>query len=143
MKAQGPLAFLFGILFGFFLSKARATDYDTVVNMFRFRDFQLYGVIAVAIAVVALGLFLLKKKSIPTLSRQPLDWEPLEFEPSRLIGALIFGAGWALSGTCPGTSITQIGEGKLIAIFTVIGIFLGVWAYHKYQPVSESQDDVC
>lgn len=143
MKKEGLLALLFGLLFGFFLSKARATDYDTVVNMFRFRDFQLYGVIGVAIAVISLGLFLLNKKGIPTLSRKPLDWEPLAFEPSRLIGAFIFGAGWALAGTCPGTSIAQIGEGKLVAIFTVIGISVGVWAYHKYQPVSESQDDVC
>lgn len=143
MKKEGLLAIVFGILFGFFLSKARATDYDTVVNMFRFRDFQLYGVIGMAIAVISLGLFLLNKKGIPTLSRKPLDWEPLAFEPSRLIGAFIFGAGWALAGTCPGTSIAQIGEGKLVAIFTVIGIFVGVWAYHKYQPVSESQDDVC
>jgi len=134
---------LFGILFGFFLSKARATDYDTVINMFRFRDPQLWGVIAVAVAVISLGLFLLNKKGVPTFSRQPLDWEPLVYNPSRLIGALLFGAGWALAGTCPGTALAQIGEGKWVAVFTVIGILAGVWAYHKYQPIPESKDNVC
>jgi len=143
MKKEGLIALLFGILFGYFLSKARATDYDTVINMFRFKDPQLWGVIGVAIVVIALGLLALQKLGMPTFSRKPLDWEPLAYEPSRLIGAFIFGAGWALAGTCPGTSIAQIGEGKLVAIFTVIGIFLGVWAYHQYQPVPKDEDDVC
>ena len=134
---------LFGTLFGFFLSKARATDYDTIINMFRFRDPQLWGVIGVAIAVIGLGLFFLNKKGVPTFSRQPLDWEPITYNPSRLIGAFLFGTGWALAGTCPGTALAQIGEGKWVAVFTVIGIAAGVWAYHKYQPLPESKDNVC
>ena len=132
----------FGALFGYFLSKARATDYDTIVNMFLCRDFQLYGVILTAIAVVMLGLTLMRKKNIPTKSGVSFDDQPLEWDPNRLIGAFIFGAGWALAGTCPGTSLTQIGEGKVMAIFTVIGILAGVWGYRKFRP-SSSQEQVC
>ncbi len=36
---------LFGFLFGYFLSKARATDYDAIRDMFLVKEFQLYGVI--------------------------------------------------------------------------------------------------
>jgi uncharacterized membrane protein YedE/YeeE len=177
---------LFGTLFGYFLSKARATDYDTIVDMFLFKDFQLWGVILTAICVIVLGLFLLrfgfrgligiilfvvalgllcwkfdawplgttvflvvagylvlKTKGIPTLIDQAQDWKPLEWEPGRLIGAFLFGTGWALAGTCPGTSLAQIGEGKVVALFTVVGIFAGVWAYHKIKPVPSAEDDVC
>ena len=67
----------------------------------------------------------------PTLSGKALDWEPLKFEPNRLIGAFIFGAGWALAGACPGTVLTQLGEGKVSAIFTVVGIFLWVFGPFK------------
>ena len=42
----------FGALFGYFLSKARATDYDTIVDMFMCREFQLYGVIMTAKALL-------------------------------------------------------------------------------------------
>ena len=133
---------LFGVLFGYFLSKARATDYDSMVDMFLVRDFQLYGVIGTGILVVAGGFFLLYRWGIPTIDRKPLDWEPLTFKTSRLIGAFVFGAGWALAGTCPGTSLTQLGEGKLVAIFTVIGIFAGVWIYEKFMPADEN-DSVC
>jgi uncharacterized membrane protein YedE/YeeE len=125
---------LFGILFGYFLSKARATDYDTIIDMFMFKEFQLYGVIGVAILVVAAGLFLTHRFKKPTLSGKALDWEPVQFEPTRLIGALLFGAGWALAGTCPGTVLTQLGEGKVFAVFTVGGILVGVWVFQKWQP---------
>src|SRR5581483_11317251 len=109
-------------LFGYFLSKARATDYDTIIDMFQCKEFQLYGVIMTAIAVIALGLFLMRRYGIKTHSGQKLELESLDWDPNRLIGAFILGAGWAIAGTCPGTSLTQIGEGKLVAFFTVGGI---------------------
>lgn len=136
--------FVFGILFGYFLSKSRATDYDSIVAMFRLREFQLYGVILVAVATVSLGLFLLRRNGNKTLSGQSMNLEPLKWDPNRLAGAFLFGAGWALAGTCPGTSLAQIGEGKLIAFATVIGIGAGVWAYKKFKPgIAAKNDQVC
>jgi hypothetical protein len=133
---------LFGFFFGYFLSKSRATDYDSIQDMFRFKDFQLYGVIGTAILVVAAGLFLTHRFKKPTLSGKALDWKPLKFEPHRLIGALLFGAGWALAGSCPGTVLTQIGEGKIFAVFTIAGIGAGVWAFQKWQP-KDSNNSTC
>lgn len=142
LSAGSLLAYvLFGILFGYFLSKARATDYDSIIDMFMFKEFQLYGVIGVAILVVAAGLFLTHRFKKPTLSGKALDWEPVKFEPSRLIGAVLFGAGWALAGTCPGTVLTQLGEGKIFAIFTVMGIGVGVWAFQKWQPQAANDNN--
>ena len=132
----------FGVLFGYFLSKGRATDYDSIVDMFLCKEFQLYGVILTAIAVISLGLWFMRRKNIPTKSGESFDGDPLEWDPNRLIGAFIFGAGWALTGTCPGTSLAQIGEGKVMAVFTVIGILAGVWAYKKFRPGS-SNEQVC
>lgn len=135
---------VFGTLFGYFLSKSRATDYDTIVNMFMFREFQLYGVIGTAIATIALGLFLLRRKKIPARSGVSMDLEPLAWDPKRLMGAFLLGVGWALAGTCPGTALAQIGEGKLMALFTVIGILSGVWVFRKLKVVpSSSKDQVC
>lgn len=150
---------LFGILFGYMLSKAGATDYDTIIDMFRpsnlhvdrtpsgwywhIEALRLYGVIGVAIAVIALGLFLLQRSQKPTLSGKALAWEPQTWNPDRILGSLVFGAGWALSGTCPGTALAQIGEGKLVAFFTVIGIAAGVWGYQKYRPKIASKEMVC
>ena len=46
-----------------------------------------------------------------------------------LAGALLFGVGWALSGTCPGTALAQIGEGRLVGLYTASGILLGTALY--------------
>lgn len=145
-KASGENHYVylaFGALFGYFLSKARATDYDSIMAMFLCQEFQLYGVILTAIAVTSLGLFLLRRSGRPSLSGRVFDGQPLAWDPTRLVGAFLFGAGWALAGTCPGTSLTQIGEGKLVAFSTVLGIGLGVWAYKKYKPGTSAKDQVC
>ncbi|SRR5579871_1994208 len=143
--AENPIPYLgFGILFGYFLSKSRATDYDSIEAMFLCREFQLYGVIIVSVAVVSLGLFLLRRSGNKAYSGQAVEMEPLTWDPSRLAGAFLFGAGWALAGTCPGTSLAQIGEGKLIAVATVVGIVAGVWAYKKFKPgIAPKNDAVC
>lgn len=133
----------FGLLFGYFLSKSQATDYDTVMDMFRFKSFQLWWVIGAAIVTVLLGLMLLQWIQKPSLSGKPLDWKPLKLRPERILGALVFGVGWALSGACPGTALTQIGEGKLMAIATVGGILAGVWLYGKFPRVDEKDEQVC
>jgi uncharacterized membrane protein YedE/YeeE len=139
----GRTYLVFGALFGYFLSKSRATDYDAIIAMFQWKEFQLYGVIGTAIAVIALGLFLLEKRSIPARSGQPLDLAKAEWEPNRLFGAFVLGVGWALAGTCPGTSLAQLGEGKVMALFTVLGILGGVWAFKKYGPKFSTKEDVC
>ena len=137
----GFVFILFGFFFGYFLSKARATDYDTIVDMFMCKEFQLYGVLGVAILILAAGLFLTHRFGKPTLSGKALDWEPLKFEPNRLIGALLFGIGWALAGTCPGTAVTQLGEGKVSALFTVAGILAGVWLFQLWKPKNSSDSN--
>lgn len=146
---------LFGVLFGYLLSKARLTDYDAVAGMFTwkgfkampvpyggapdaskltfpFMDFQLYGVILVAVAVIALGLFLMRMKKVKDRQGDAVEIEPKSFEWNRMAGGLIFGAGWVLAGACPGTALAQLGEGKLSAIFTVLGILLGMWLYMRF-----------
>lgn len=123
---------LFGTLFGYFLSKSRATDFDTIVNMFLFTDLQLYGVIAVALAVITLGLFLLRRQS-RGFAKQVDAWDNPPLERKRLIGAFVFGAGWALAGICPGTVFTQLGEGKWSAFFPLLGLFAGVFVFLRFK----------
>lgn len=125
-----PWRFLvFGTLFGFVLSRARATDYDTIAGMFRLTDLHLMFVIGFAIGTAALGFWLLRRTRNRTLSGQPIALGKKRWHPGVIGGGLLFGAGWALSGACPGTSLAQLGEGKLVALFTVAGILAGTYVY--------------
>jgi uncharacterized protein len=127
MKA--PRFLVFGALFGFALSRARATDYDTIAGMFRLTDFHLVGVIGSAIATAAVGFWLLRRTGNRTATGQAIELGDKPWRSGAVWGGLTFGTGWALSGACPGTALAQVGEGKLVALVTVAGILSGTYLY--------------
>src|SRR5689334_17148458 len=99
----------FGIAFGFVLSRAGATEYDAIHGMFLLTDLHLVGVIGTAIALSALGFAAIRRGSLRSRSGEPITFVKKPMTPTLLAGAVLFGVGWALSGTCPGTALAQIG----------------------------------
>ena len=120
---------MFGGLFGFALSRGRVSDYDTIAGMFRLTDLHLFGVIGSAIATAALGLWLVRRAGNVTVHGTPVDVRRKPWQVGAVSGGLTFGAGWALTGACPGTALVQVGEGKVMAIITVAGILAGTYVY--------------
>ncbi len=116
---------LFGIAFGFVLSRIGATEYATVTGMFQLRDLQLVGVIGSAIVICAIGFALIAHRRMTSLLGEPIVLAHKPLTKTLVPGALVFGIGWALSGTCPGTALAQIGEGRVAALATFAGILLG------------------
>src|SRR6266508_7022335 len=88
----------FGVLFGFVLSRARVTDYDTIAGMFRLTDLHLFGVIGAAIAISALGLWIVRRGGNRTVTGQAVEVRRKPWQSGAIWGGLVFGAGWALSG---------------------------------------------
>lgn len=119
---NGTKPALFGAIFGFVLSRAGATDASAIHAMFLLRDLHLAGVIMVAIALSAVGYFFLARH---WRGKQPLNLKPKPMQRGLIGGALLFGIGWGLSGTCPGTALAQLGQGTLAASITLLGIVLG------------------
>lgn len=122
---------LFGLLFGFLLSRAGATDPAAIEGMFRLTDLHLFGVIGTAVFVAGLGLHLLGRTGARTVDGRPARITAKPFKPGLVTGGLLFGIGWALTGACPGTSLAQVGEGRWPALFTSGGILLGTLLYGR------------
>jgi hypothetical protein len=99
--------------------------------MFLLEDLHLAGVIGVAILLAAPILWWLRKKGIACASGCEHTIAPKAMKPGLIVGSAIFGAGWALTGSCPGTALAQLGEGRLMAIFTLAGMFGGVLLYRR------------
>lgn len=123
---------LFGAVFGFLLSRAGATTFDFYAKLFLFEDLQLLWVIATAACVGALGVLLLKRLRARALDGQALAYDGKPMRRGLVPGALLFGVGWGVSGSCPGTAPAMLGEGKLLAGFTVLGILLGTYLYGRW-----------
>jgi uncharacterized membrane protein YedE/YeeE len=117
--------YLFGVVFGFLLVRAGATDHALMMRMFLLEDPHMAGVMGVAIGLAAFGLHVIRRFRIRTLQGLAPPMNPKPERPHWLLGSLLFGVGWALTGTCPGTALAQVGEGQLVGLFTVLGLVLG------------------
>ncbi|NOT25524.1 MAG: YeeE/YedE family protein [Acidobacteria bacterium] len=118
------LYLLLGTVFGFILSRSGAADYDFIQGMFLFTEFQLYGILAVAVAVTAPGIWLIKRRGRTLLGR-PVTIELKALHRGNIVGGVLFGVGWSLTGMCPGPILVNIGEGKLYAIAAFAGALTG------------------
>jgi hypothetical protein len=60
----------------------------------------------------------------------------LHLKPTRIganvIGGLLFGAGFALMGYCPGTAAAALGQGSWDALFGMAGLVVGSWIFAEF-----------
>lgn len=120
---------LVGIVFGIVFVKAEIISWFRIQEMFRFQSFHMYGVIGSAVAVGTLSIFLIKKFNIKTISGEPIQIAPKEYNKGVIFGGLIFGLGWAITGACPGPLFAQIGSGFAAITVTLLSAVLGTWTY--------------
>ncbi|GKT12842.1 MAG: hypothetical protein ISEC1_P1825 [Thiomicrorhabdus sp.] len=125
---------LLGSLFGFLMSRAGATTFDYHAALFLFEDLQLLKVFGTAVTVGVIGVLLLKKYQVSAVvTGQPINFITKPYKQGLAAGALIFGIGWGLTASCPGSVPIMIGEGKVGAYFTLIGLVLGTLVYGMIQ----------
>ncbi|VAW91072.1 hypothetical protein MNBD_GAMMA22-2615 [hydrothermal vent metagenome] len=121
---------LLGALFGFLLSRSGATSPDFYANLFLFIDLQLLWVIVAAVIVGIFGIGALKIISARSIiGNIKLTFDKRPMQRGLVYGALLFGVGWGMTGSCPGTVPAMIGEGQVLPIFTLIGIVLGTYVF--------------
>lgn len=122
-----------GTVFGFILSRSGAADYGFIQAMFLFQSIQLYGIIGVAVIVTGAGLAVLKRRG-RTLRGAPLTIELKALHRGNVVGGVLFGIGWSLTGMCPGPILVNIGEGKLYALGALAGALTGAAAFGVAYP---------
>lgn len=131
---MGPWIYvLFGTAFGWVLSRSGAADYDYIQGMFLLDNFQLYGIIGSAVVVTAPGLWLLKRLG-HTATGQPLRVSPKPRHPGNVLGGVLFGIGWSITGMCPGPILVNLGEGKLYAVGALAGVLCGAALFGVLYP---------
>ena len=117
-----------GILFGILLQRAEVLRYDRQLGALRVRDMTIFKFMLSAVIVGMVGLHL----------AFALGWAAPHLKATHLLanllGGLVFGAGWALLGYCPGTSLGALGEGRWDAAFGIAGGIAGATLYALAYP---------
>jgi uncharacterized membrane protein YedE/YeeE len=114
-----------GILF----VKSEVASWQRIHDMFLLKEAYMYLVISLAIGVAMISMFIIKGFGIHSADGKPVKYEPKPYHTGVIIGGMLFGAGWAITGACPGPIYAQIGAGSWMAVFTFAGAMLGMFCY--------------
>lgn len=123
---------LTGMAFGVVLYKVGASRFSRVIGMLTLRDTKVmkFAFTAIATASTVYGLAALAGLA-----------EPLHLVPrvmpflglAHVVGGVIFGVAMGTTGTCPGTCVAKAGglagPTRFGALFSIVGLVLGVLAY--------------
>jgi uncharacterized protein len=118
-----------GIVFGFALEKSRVFEPGIIVGQMQMRNFIMLKVFLTAVATGAVVLAALNGFGYVKLAPKAALYG------ADIVGGLILGAGIALAGACPGTTLAQVGAGYRDAIFTLAGGIAGAVAYSYAEPM--------
>lgn len=121
---------ILGTVFGLLLSLAGATTFDFYAQLFLLQNPQLARVIVTAVSVGTFGIWLMKRvQAKAVLTGEPIAFEKKGQQRGWILGALMFGAGWGITGSCPGSAPAMLGEGKLIILPVILGVIAGTYLY--------------
>jgi len=118
----------YGFLFGAILQSAKLNRFDTISGMATLENYKVAKAIALAIGVGVILLNIEIGLGFASYHTKPLIVGGIVF------GGLIFGAGMAILGYCPGTMIVSLGEGSMDAAAGLVGGLLGGWVYTLVLP---------
>jgi hypothetical protein len=127
-----------GVLFGWLLSRVGATTFDYYAKLFLFQDLQLMKVIGVAAVTGMIGIYFIQRWKLRALfTGADISLKGKPMTKGLITGSILFGIGWGLTGSCPGTAMAMIGEGKLAPLFTLFGMLIGTYIYTwQFRPKS-------
>lgn len=122
-----------GIFFGIVFTKAEVISWFRIQEMFRLQSFHMYGIIGTAVVIGMISVWLIKKFNIKTIYGEQIEFHPKKFNKGQIIGGLIFGFGWAMTGACPGPLFAQIGTGALVVVVVLLSAIAGTWVYGYFR----------
>lgn len=131
--AQAHLAALvIGFFFGLCLERAGFGSSRRLAGIFYLRDMAVLKVMFSALITGMIGL----------LYVMGMGWiapEQIYFMPSvygaQIVGGLLFGVGFVMSGWCPGTGAVGLASGKVDALLFLIGAVTGSVLFNELFPI--------
>ncbi len=133
---NSPAAFLasllIGIAFGVALEKAGFGSSRRLAGIFYFRDMTVLKVMFTAVVFAMLGLCYARTFGWVTLDNV---YFLHTVYGAQIVGGLIFGTGFVMSGWCPGTGAVGLASGKIDALIFLLGAVGGSMLYNELHPI--------
>jgi hypothetical protein len=118
-----------GAYFGIVLAKAEVISWYRIQEMFLLESFHMYGVIGSAVVVGAVSVWAIQRLQAGSGGAQLITPAARRFHKGTVLGGLIFGVGWALTGACPGPIFIQAGAGYSSGVVILFSALAGTYVY--------------
>lgn len=126
------LGLVTGIAFGVLLQQGRVLRFEKQVGAMLLKDMTILKFMMSAIIVGTIGINLLASAGLVDLKIKSTQ------VGANLLGGLLFGAGWAVMGYCPGTALGALGEGRWHAAWAILGMLVGAAIYAEAYPAMKA-----
>jgi uncharacterized membrane protein YedE/YeeE len=110
----------FGVFMGFVIARIGFADYGEVHRLFTLVDLRMLIGFAGAVLIAMIGFLILARGH---------NLQEKFLHKGTIPGGMMFGTGWAITGSCPSIALVQLGAGYLPSIVTMVGILIGAWTY--------------
>jgi uncharacterized membrane protein YedE/YeeE len=131
-RAQNIVLFIGGLFFGFGLAWGGMSKPDIVLSFLELKDFGLVLLMGAATVTTFVAINI-----VPKFMEKPIFGS--EFKPrvralnrNTILGAIIFGIGWGISGQCPGSSLASLGIGNIPVLLGVAAMFVGAYVMGRF-----------
>ncbi|MBN2336494.1 YeeE/YedE family protein [Candidatus Bathyarchaeota archaeon] len=132
MNKRNFVLFVGGLIFGFGLAAGGMAKPEVVLSFLHLKDFGLLVLMggAASVSFIAINV-------VPRFIEKPLlggEFKPRSRTLNRntVIGAIIFGVGWGLSGQCPGSALSSLGIGNIPIVLGIAAMFLGAYVMGRF-----------
>ena len=125
------LGTLIGLAFGFVLERAGFGRASVLAAQFYGTDMRVLKVMFSAIATATVGLGLLAGVGVVELAALKI---PETFIGPHIVGGLLLGAGFVVSGYCPGTAVVATASGHLDGLVNFVGVMIGALLFGAVWP---------
>ena len=116
-----------GLIFGFGLGLSNMTQQEVVLDFLSLNDLGLLLVMGVAIIFSIVAFTIIPKFRKRSVLGTPFSFKGNQISKQIIIGAILFGIGWGISGICPGSALASIGTGNYPILIGVLGMILGAY----------------
>jgi len=118
-----------GLLFGFLLQKGEVLRFERQVGFMLLKDMTIIKFMMTAVLVGMVGIYACHTIGLISLSIKATNLAAIA------VGGLLFGIGWAIAGYCPGTSVGALAEGRIHALWAILGMLAGAALYAEAYPL--------
>lgn len=132
------IAVVIGFGFGFVLERAGFGRSTKLAAQFYLHDMTVFKVMFSAIITAMAGMVIADGVGLVDLRALSESVVSYTYIGPMIVGGLVLGAGFIISGYCPGTSVVGIASGNVDALFTFGGVIIGSVIYGEIFPLIAS-----